>query len=171
MFLNYIKELFVKKSLKNSLNDNIENEVFTSNIQTIGLLIDESKFDKSEELINELVQNGIAVKNIKVVVYKDKFEKKKTYSKPTFGEKQINWRGEFSESFLIEFIETKFDLLISYYEIEKTILMMMTSRSKAKFKIGFSSVDQKLNRWMINTGIENYKVFVSELFRYLKSIK
>ncbi|KAF2507217.1 hypothetical protein EYY60_22175 [Flavobacterium zhairuonense] len=171
MFLNYIKELFVKKSLKNSLNYNVESEVFTSNIQTIGLLIDESEFDKSEELINELIQHGIASKNIKVLGYKDKFEKKKTYSRPTFGKIHINWRGEFSESFLNEFIEQEFDLLISYYEIEKTILMIMTNRSKAKFKIGFSSVDQRLNRWMINTAIENYKVFVSELFRYLKSIK
>ncbi|WPO77616.1 DUF6913 domain-containing protein [Flavobacterium sp. KACC 22761] len=171
MFLNYIKELFVKKSLKNSLNHNVKNEVFTSKIQTIGLLIDESKFSKSEELINELVQHGIASKNIKVAVYKDKFEKKITYSRPTFGERHINWMGEFSESFLNEFIEAEFDLLVSYYEIEKTILMIMTNRSKAKFKIGFSSVDQRLNRWMIHTEMNNYKVFVSELFRYLKSIK
>ncbi|WP_431245016.1 DUF6913 domain-containing protein [Flavobacterium sp. P21] len=171
MFLNYIKELFVKKSLKNSLNHNVESEVFTSNIQTIGLLIDESEFSKSEELINELIKHEIASKNIKVVIYKDKFEKKKAYSRPTFGKTHINWRGEFSESFLNEFLEQEFDLLISYYEIEKTILMLMTNRSKAKFKIGFSSVDQRLNRWMINTEIEKYKVFVSELFRYLKSIK
>ena len=170
MFLNYIKEFFVKKSLKNNLNI-IKNEVFTSNIQTIGLLIDENKFRHSKELIRELVLHGIASENIKIVVYRGKLKKKKTYSRPTFSKKSINWKGEFTEAFLNEFTETEFDLLISYYEIEKPILMMITSKSKAKFKVGFSSVDKRLNRWMIETDMENHKLFVSELFKYLKSIK
>ncbi|MBF4491424.1 hypothetical protein IR010_02645 [Flavobacterium sp. MR2016-29] len=170
MFLNYIKEFFVKKSLKNNL-DNVKNEVFTSNVQTIGLLVDESKFHHSTELINELVQHGIAPENIKIVAYREKFEKNKEYSRPTFGKKHIDWKGDIAENFLNEFTETEFDLLISYYEIEKSILMLVTSKSKAKFKLGFSSVDQRINRWMINTDMENYKLFVSELFKYLKSIK
>ena len=53
MFLNYIKEFFVKKSLKNNLNI-VKNEVFTSNIQTVGLLVDETQFRYSKELIKEL---------------------------------------------------------------------------------------------------------------------
>ena len=170
MFLNYIKEFFVKKSLKNNLNI-IKNEVFTSNIQTIGLLIDESKFRHSKELIRELVLHGIASESIKIVVYRGKLRKKKTYSRPTFSKKSINWKGEFTEAFLNEFTETEFDLLISYYEIEKPILMMITSKSKAKFKVGFSSVDKRLNRWMIETDMGNHKLFASELFKYLKSIK
>ncbi|WP_442562031.1 DUF6913 domain-containing protein, partial [Flavobacterium circumlabens] len=58
MFLNYIKEFFVKKSLKNNLH-NVKNEVFTSKVQTIGLLVDESKFRHSKELIREVISNGI----------------------------------------------------------------------------------------------------------------
>lgn len=170
MFLNYIKEFFVKKSLKNNLNI-VKNEVFTSNIQTIGLLVDESKFRYSKELIQELVSNGIAPKNIKIVAYRQKFKKKKIYSKPTFGKKHIDWRGQITEVFLDEFIETEFDLLISYYDVESVILMMITSKSKAKFKVGFSSVNAKLNRWMIETTMAEYKLFISELFKYLKSIK
>ncbi|SHG74286.1 DUF6913 domain-containing protein [Flavobacterium johnsoniae] len=170
MFLNYIKEFFVKKSLKNNLNI-VKNEVFTSNIQTIGLLVDETQFRYSKELIKELVLNGIAEENIKIVAYRRKFKKKKIYSKPTFGRKHIDWRGQITEAFLSEFIDTEFDLLISYYEVETPILMMLTSKSKAKFKVGFSSVDKKLNRWMIETTTAEYKLFISELFRYLKSLK
>ncbi len=170
MFLNYIKELFVKKSLKNNLN-NVKTEVFTRNVQTIGLLVDETKFHYSKDLAKEFECYGIDSENIKIVAYKGKLKKKKTYSRPTFGKKDINWRGEVTVDFLNDFTETEFDLLISYYDIEKAILMMITSKSKAKFKVGFSSVNKNLNRWMIDTEIENYKVFVSELFRYLKSIK
>lgn len=170
MFLNYIKEFFVKKSLKNHLH-NVKNEVFTSNIQTIGLLVDESDFNYSKELVNELVLQGIAPQNIKVVVYRNKFKEKETYAVPTFGNKNINWKGEITTDFLNKFIETEFDLLISYYETETAVLMLVTNKSKAKFKVGFASVDKKLNRWMIDTTVQNYKLFVFELFRYLKSIK
>ena len=170
MFLNYIKEFFVKKSLKNNLH-NVKNEVFTSNVQTIGLLVDESEFRHSEELVKELISNGINPDSIKIVVYRSKFDKKETYSRPTFGKKHINWRGEVIVDFLTEFIDTEFDLLISYYDTEQPILMMVTNKSKAKFKVGFASVDNNLNRWMIETAIENYKLFVSELFKYLKNIK
>jgi hypothetical protein len=170
MFLNYIKEFFVKKTLNKNLN-NFKNEVFTSNIQTIGLLIDESDFVHSNELVNELILQGIAPQNIKVVAYRSKFKKKETYLIPTFGNKHINWNGEITEVFLNEFIATEFDLLISYYDIETAILMTITNQSKARFKVGFASVDKRLNRWMIDTAIQNYKLFVFELFKYLKSIK
>ncbi|WP_394774518.1 DUF6913 domain-containing protein [Flavobacterium sp.] len=170
MFLNYIKEFFVKKSLKNNLH-NVKNEVFTSNIQTIGLLVDESNFQHSEDIVKELVSQGIAPKNIKIVVYRSKFKEKETYSLPTFGKNDIKWNGGITADFLNEFTETEFDLLISYYDIETAVLMMITSKSKAKFKVGFASVDKNLNRWMIDTAIENYKLFVYELFKYLKSIK
>lgn len=170
MFLNYIKEFFVKKSLKNNLS-NQKNTAFSKNVQTIGLLIDESNFNHSEVLIKELKLHGIAEENIKIVAYNGKFKKKDVYLRPTFGKNHINWNGEITEDFLNEFLNLKFDLLLSYYDVENVILMMMTSKSKANFKVGFANVDNELNRLMINTELENHKLFVSELFRYLKNIK
>ena len=170
MFLNYIKEFFVKKSLKNDLN-NVKIEAFTSNIQTVGLLVDESDFQYSEVIVEELQLNGIRPKTIKIVSYTAKFKEREEYSNPTFGKKHINWKGEITENFLTDFIETEFDLLISYYDVEKTILMIVTNKSKAKFKVGFAPIDKKLKRWMIATTIESYKLFISELFKYLKNIK
>ena len=67
-----------------------------------------------------------------------------------------------------DFINQKFNLLISYYDVEKAILLKVTHDSKAQFKVGFSSIDKKLNHLMINTNAENHTVFVHELFRYLK---
>jgi hypothetical protein len=170
MFLNYLKDFFIKKTLKNNLH-NVKDEVFTSNIQTIGLLIDESKFRHSKAIIEELISKGIKSENIKIVVFRNKFKDKKEYSLPTFGKKHIDWNGYIKTSFLNKFIETEFDLLISYYDVSKPILKLITNKSKAKFKVGFASVDKSINRWMINTSLNNYKLFVFELFKYLKSIK
>nr|WP_229684358.1 hypothetical protein [Flavobacterium limi] len=150
---------------------NVKKEVFTSNVQTIGLLIDESDFSYSKLIIDELILNGITPGNIKVVVYRNKFRDKEEYEFPTFTKKHIDWNGEIKLPFLTEFIETEFDLLISYYDVQKPTLKLITNQSKAKFKVGFASIDKNINRWMINTSLSNYKLFVFELFKYLKNIK
>jgi hypothetical protein len=167
MFLNYIKDFFVKKILKNSLRD-VKSSSLSVSIQTVGLLIDASFFSQTEALVNELVANGITESNIKIIVYKDKFKKSDVYTYPVFGTKSLNWKGQITDPQVNDFVNEKFDLLISYYDIEKAILMLITQNSKAQFKVGFSSIDKRLNHLMINTDVENYKIFIHELFRYLK---
>lgn len=167
MFLNYIKDFFVKRRLKNCL-DNVKSSALSGIVQTVGLLIDESYFSEKEDLVKELIANGISEKNIKIIVYRDKLNKKEAYSQPTFSTKQLNWKAENTDPRVNEFVSEKFDLLISYYDVEKAILLLITHDSNAQFKVGFSSIDKRLNNLMINTEVENYKVFTHELFKYLK---
>lgn len=167
MFLNHIKDYFLKRILKNSLQNvkSISSEV---SIQTVGVLIDESYFSEKDALVKELIANGILESNIKIIVYRDKLKKNEAYSQPTFSIKHLNWKAEITNPTVTDFINEKFDLLISYYDVERAILLNITQNSKSRFKVGFSSVDKRLNHLMINTNAENYKVFVHELFRYLK---
>ncbi len=167
MFLNYLKNYFLIKILKNNLQ-NVKLSILNVPIQTIGLLIDESYFFEKEALVNELIANGILEKNIKIIVFRDKLKKNEVYSQPTFSTKHIDLNLEITDSKVNDFINEKFDLLISYYDVEKAFLLKITHNSKAQFKVGFSAIDKRLNQLMINTNAENYKVFVHELFRYLK---
>jgi hypothetical protein len=167
MFLNYIKNYFLIKFIKNNLH-NVKTSSSIASIQTVGLLIDESYFFEKEALVNELIANGIQESNIKIIVYRDKLKKNEVYSQPTFGSRHINWNAQITNPAVNNFINEKFDLLISYYDVEKAFLLKITHDSKAQFKVGFSSIDKRLNHLMINTNAENYKVFVHELFRYLK---
>jgi len=167
MFLNYIKDFFLKRILKNNLH-NVKSISSSVPVQTVGLLIDESYFFEKEVLVNEIIANGILESNIKILVYRDKLNKNELYSQPTFGIKHINWNTHITNSAINDFINEKFDLLISYFDVEKSILLKITHDSKAEFKVGFSSIDKRLNHLIINTNAENYSVFVHELFRYLK---
>lgn len=167
MFLNHIKNYFLLKFLKNNFR-NVSNISAKSPIQTIGLLIDESYFSETEALLKEVIVNGILENNIKIIVYKDKIKKNEVHSHMTFGAKHINWNLKINNIEVNDFIGQKFDLLISYYDIEKAILLQVTHDSKAQFKVGFSSIDKKLNNLLINTNAENHTIFVYELFRYLK---
>ena len=167
MFLNFVKDFFLKRILKNNLH-NVKINSSDLSIKTVGLLIDESYFFEKDALVKELKANGILESDVKLIVYKDKLRKNEVYSQPTFSIKHLDWKAEITNPAIIDFINEKFDLLISYYDVEKAILLTITHNSKAQFKAGFSSVDKRLNHLMINTDAENYKVFVHELFRYLK---
>jgi hypothetical protein len=167
MFIKYIKELSVKKILKSHLY-NVKPTSLTSTIKTVGLLIDESFFDDKVQLIREIVLNGIKENNIKIIVFRDKVRNNEALLDPIFSNKDLNWKGNLKPIFLKDFVNTPFDMLISYYDSEKAPLLLTTHHSKALFKVGFSSIDKRLNHLMINTNAENYKVFTHELFRYLK---
>ncbi len=167
MFLNYIKSLLVKKTLKRSLS-NVTMDDQKNPIKTVGLLVDESYFFNTNELVKEIVSNGITESDIKVIVYRDVLKKNEVYSYPTFGLKDFNFRGATELQPINEFISDEFDLLINYYDVEKPVLSLLTNNSKAKFKVGFSSTDKRLNHLTISSNTENHKVFTHELFRYLK---
>ena len=167
MFLNYIKNLFTQQIVKKSLL-NVRPEAAAEIIKTVGIVFDETNFDKREELIRELVKNGISENAIKVLVFKNSIKKNETFEYPTFSHKDLSWAATFDKSEVKDFIATKFDLLINYYDTEKSPLLLVSNLSKAKFKVGFASIDKKLNHFIINTTAENYLVFTEELFKYLK---
>ena len=167
MFIKYIKEISLKKILKRSLH-NVKPSSLITPIQTVGLVIDESYFYDKEQLMQELVACGIKENNIKMIVFRDKIKKNEIFSQPTFSNNDVSWKGDLKQIFATDFVNTPFDMLISYYDIEKAPLLLITNQSKALFKVGFSTVDKRLNHLMINTNAENHKVFVHELFRYLK---
>ncbi len=170
MFLNYIKDLSLKKLLKKNLVSVCYNSSVSS-IKSIGLIIDETYFLEKDKLINEIVSQGISKDKIKVIVFRDKIKKEKVFSQPMFSLKQVNNSGEFLDADVNEFINEPFDLLISYYYFDKPILKWLTFKSKAHFKVGFSSIDKKLNHFMIDTNFDNFRIFNLELFKYLKILK
>ena len=110
----------------------------------------------------------MAQENMKVVVYNEKFDEKGMSGVAFLGMKHLSWKGDIVDPAVADFVAEKFDLLISYYDVEKAILMLVTNNSQAKFKVGFSAVDKRLNHLMITGQVENYKIFTHELFRYLK---
>jgi hypothetical protein len=167
MFLNYLKDFSTKKIVKNSLS-NVKHLSSDTIIRTVGIVFDESYFYERESLVQELIQKGIDEKNIKILVYKDKIKKNDVFEYPVFSHKDLSWHGTVDTKEVKNFIKEPFDLLINYYDTEKVALLLVSHLSKASFKVGFATVDKRLNHFMINTNAENYKVFIDELFKYLK---
>ena len=167
MFLNYFKNFYIKKYVKNKLS-NVTNLFQNAKVITVGILIDETLFNKKEALIDQLINNGIDVNNIRLLVFKDKILKKETYNYPIFSQSDLSWIAKIINKDAEAFIAEPFDLLINYYDVEKVSLIIATNESKAKFKVGLESIDKRLNHFIIESKIEDYGIFVTELFKYLK---
>jgi hypothetical protein len=167
MFLNYLKDFSTKKIVKNSLS-NAKLLLSENKIKTVGILFDETYFYEREALVAELIQNGIDEKDIQVLVFKDKIKKNEVFDYPVFSRKDFSWTAAIDKPQVKDFIAKDFDLLINYYDTEKAPLLLVSHLSKAGFKVGFAAVDKRLHHFMINTHAENYKVFMDELFKYLR---
>ena len=167
MFLNYLKNFLTKKIVTKSLS-NVKHTVTNTNIKTVGIVLDESYFTDKKALIDELLKNGIQEDNIKILIFKNKIKKNEIFDYPTFCYSDLSWIAKFNKEEITNFIKQDFDILLNYYDIEKVPLLVVSNLSKANFKVGFSSIDKRLNHFMINTNAENYKVFMNELFKYLK---
>lgn len=167
MFLNFLKIFFLKRKLKNSLF-NVNSNFSSERITTVGIIVDESYFNEKENLIKELIKNDINQNNIKLLVYKDRFKKNEVLHFPSFSMKDVGWSGEIQNQEASDFLSKPFEMLISYYDLEKVPLLLATQQSNALFKVGFATIDKRLNHFMINTNAENFKVFSDELFKYLK---
>ena len=92
---------------------------------------------------------------------------KSTLLKILVGEEEPT-SGEINKKEVNDFIETPFDLLINYYDVNKSALLLLSTKSKAKFKVGFDTVDKRVNHFIIKTLVEDFNEFVLELFKYLK---
>lgn len=166
MFLNFLKKFLLKRKLKKALHS-ISDDFSTAKIKTVGLIVDETYFGGKNDLLDDLKAKGIEEQNITLLLYHDK-DKKRDLNFTSFSLKNIGWSGVIDNQEIVAFKANKFDLLISYYDIEKAPLLLVTQRSKATFKVGFTTIDKRLNNLTIQTTAENSSIFIEELFKYLK---
>lgn len=167
MFLKFIKDFGLKKIIKKSLAG-YKPASSADPVVTVGILVDESYFFGKELLIAELVREGISGSNIETLSFKERIKPKEIVDCCHYTRKDISVTGTFEKEDVAAFINKPFDMLISYYDVEKAPLMLATLKSKAKFKVGFSSIDNRLNGFMISSQAEKYTEFVPELFKYLR---
>lgn len=167
MFLKFIKNFAVKRVL-NNYSGNVTAMDFEKNIQTIGILIDETSFKHKAELFQSLINNGFLRENISVLAFKDQYKKDEDRPDLHFSYNDFSIAGSIESQQVKDFIATNFDLLINYYDENKSPLQLVTHLSHASFKVGFASVDFRHNHFLIDTQIENHQLFINEMIKYLR---
>lgn len=172
MIFKAIQGKFKAKSGFKYLENELSKSRFFSNckkgVSSIGCIIDTNIFP-NHEAFNELITDfGLPPNGVKIIGYK-----KDNITNSIFGvqfctDKDLGWNGAIESRFVSEFFDKEYDVLINYYTNDKLMLKLMTARTKARIKVGFVSVDTRLNDLIFDIPITNFKVFKTELTKYLK---
>jgi hypothetical protein len=166
MFLKFIKDFNLKKIVNKTLS-NYKAPSAEGKIKTVGIIIDETYFAEREKLIQEIASHGIPIGNIETLSFFERVKKDRLPTCCYFTYGDITTGGAYTKDDVNRFVNKPFDLLISYYDVQKPPLALATLTSKAMFKTGFSTVDNRLNAFMIAGRVEHYKEYISELFKYV----
>lgn len=167
MFYTIVKNFFLKKIVTKRLLK--QQSPFVKNkIVTIGIVVDETYFSNTSALLEQICLQGFQREQITVLVYKDRIKSKEEITSPFVALKNISWAGEINKTEVNDFIATPFDLLINYYDVNKYPLLLLSAQSKATFKVGFESVDKRVNHFIIKAVVDQYEAFTVELVKYLK---
>ncbi len=166
MFLDFLKEKSLKKNLEAAVL-NYTGPTPTVGIQRVGLLIDNTQVQQLEGVMSM----ASAIKSsarVTTLCYVNRV-KKGFHAFSTFDNSAINWKGHFKKGEVEFFLNQTFDLLISYYSLNNTLLRYATAAANAHFKVGFpiEGVPQ-LNDLVINTDIDDVGGFATELINYLR---
>lgn len=167
MFLDYLKNFVIKKAINKSLSvDIVPTDVHK--IKTVGIVVDDVFLDHISKLKQNLVTYGIAEENIEIIIRKSKTKIEEDNSYKTFNASIVTWTGTLLDPAIENFVAKDFDLLINYYDQKKPVLLLISSLSRANFKVGFATIDKRINSLIIDAPARDYEIFDKELFKYLK---
>jgi len=165
---------FKEKSNKKYLNKLLENrQVTLSNdkVVSLGVVLNIDEIDDFE-IFRELAEYlKLRPNKLKIIAYSSIKKEHLLSWDECFSPKDFGWRGAIKNTELENFLNTKYDVLISYYEKEILELKLITAKSKAKFKIGILQSDERVNDLIIKTNLKQFDLFKKEVFKYLTILK
>jgi len=172
MFLQGLKDKFKHKSgekyLKNELLKIPDLDGNRKGIKKVGVIVDLDTFQNADLFYQFIETFNLRPNAVKIMGYRGFYDKNSPYATPVFSDKDLGWSGAVENSYALEFLTKEYDLLVNYYTQDTLILKLMTVKTKARIKVGFSEIDPELNDLILQTQLQDFNTFKTELKKYLK---
>lgn len=166
MILKGFKEKSNKKYLNKLLSERHLN-VSDNTIENLGVILNIDELNDFELFRNLSETLKVHPNKLKIISFSEMKKEDLNSWDLCFNPKDFGWRGNIKNVELQSFLDTNFDLLVSYYEKEILELKIITARSKAKFKVGILQTDERLNDLIIKTSLKQFGLFKEEILKYL----
>ena len=165
MFLKGIKRKSAQKYITKALKQN--SIVTSSKIHSLGVLVDATVFTKFPYVDEIATVFGISKELIEILYYHPNKKISEEIGGAIYTHTNLGLKGAIRNDIAANFINTEFDALLNFYDKNDLLLNLVAVRSKAKFKIGFSGINEQINDFSIATELSNISVFTFELKKYL----
>jgi hypothetical protein len=168
--LNKVKQYSLKRQIEKNL---IERDFSQRNeaLRYLGFIVDEAFFSDFEKLYAFGKEFGLHSKDVKIFTFVQTRRKIPSLRQNQISNKEFTWRGEIHSQNAKEFLDFPFDVLIGYYKGKHEFLSAMVAQSKAKFKIGYSGMDERLYDLLLAVDPQKPELFNAEAKKYLKIFK
>jgi len=175
MFLKGLQDKFKVKSGQKYLREELERSPKTvardKGITSVGCIVDVDSFQKAEAFYELIEEFSLRPNAIKIIGYKREFDKNSPYVIQMFSDKDLGWKGQIENSYVLEFLSREYDMLINYYEDDNLMMKLLSVKTLARLKVGLAAQDPNINDLILNTPLSDFKLFKSELKKYLKVLK
>lgn len=172
MILKGLKDKFKHKSgvkfLRNELKKGSSEKSGRTGIRSVGVIVDLDSYPNAEIFFQLIEDFKLRPNAVKIIGYKDFYDKNSPYSTPVFSDKDLGWGGAIENSYVLEFLTKEYDLLVNYYTQDVLIMKLATVKTNARIKVGFSEIDKDLNDLILQAAINDFSTFKAELKKYLK---
>ncbi len=167
MILKSLREKSNQKHINKLLNSH-QPKVSDVKIESIGVLLNKSEFNDFEAFRDFSKELNIHPNKIKIVAFTEDDKDVEASRELLFSKKSIGWHAKIKSPELEDFLKKDFDALLCYYNENNVELDLATSLSKANFKIGISTHDERLFNFIIETKSKDFSIYKKELIKYLR---
>ena len=172
MFFRGLQDKFKVKSGQKYLQEEMERPPVLvkrdRGVTSIGCIVDLDKFPDGERFYELIDEFSLRPNAVKIIGYKRDFDNTSPYAIQIFSDRDLGWKGDIENGYVLEFLGREYDLLINYYEDDHLLMKLLSIRTPSRLKVGFGSLDPKFNDLILNTPFKDFNLFKSELKKYLK---
>ncbi len=172
MFLKGLQDKFKVKSglkyLQGEMERPSKSVIREKGITSVGCIVDVDNFQKAEAFYELIDEFGLRPNAIKIIGYKREYDNNSPYAIQMFSDKDLGWKGQIENGYVLEFLGREYDMLVNYYEEDNLMMKLLSVRTPARLKVGLGAQDPKVNDLILNIPLNDFKLFKSELKKYLK---
>ncbi|WP_343486084.1 hypothetical protein [Allomuricauda sp. d1] len=136
-------------------------------ITAVGCIVDTDAFVRAEAFYDLIEEFSLRPNAVKIIGYKRDFDTASPYAIQMFGDKDLGKKGQIENGYVMEFLSREYDMLINYYTDDNLMMKLLSVKTPARLRVGFGSVDAKINDLILNTPLDDFKTFKTELKKYL----
>lgn len=166
MILKAFKEKSNQKYINKLLNAR-RVAVSRTQMKSVGVILNMNEYSDFDAFRAFFKTLGIHEAKTKIIGFVDDPKEVNNLWDTFFSPKDFGWKGKINSIDLQTFIDTEFDVLISFYQEKHMELNLITAVSKANFKVGLSNHDQRLYDLIIDLKVSQFSIFKKELTKYL----
>ncbi len=170
MILKGFKEKSNQKFI-NKLVGRRSAQISSKRIESVGIVLNMSEYNDFESFRIFFEELKINPNKIKIIGFVEDPKLLEMSRELLFSEKQIGWKGKIKNNELQSFLNTPFDILVSYFKNDNLELNLILALSKANFKVGISNKDERFYDLILNVLPNQFNVFTKELIKYLTILK